>query len=81
MVQYEIATGQRKVLAFLRDGLEQASDWVPGGTYGVKLSADGSTLYVNFNGHAADRIRPSKMKANGFGFTAFAAIHIPSSER
>jgi hypothetical protein len=36
---------------------------------------------VNFNGHARDDIRPAKMKPNGFGLTAFAAIHIPAGER
>jgi len=56
-------------------------DYVPGGTYGMKLSADGSTIYVNFNGHPADLIRPANMKPIGFGLTAFAAIHIPASER
>jgi hypothetical protein len=36
---------------------------------------------VNFNGHPADAIRPEKMKPIGFGLTAFAVIHIPTSER
>ncbi|MBI3461527.1 MAG: hypothetical protein HY000_00485 [Planctomycetes bacterium] len=45
------------------------------------MSADGSTLYVNFNGHAADSIRPAHMCPNGFGLCAFAAIHIPEGAR
>jgi hypothetical protein len=81
VVQYEIATGQRKVLAFLRAPIEKRLGYVPAGAYGIKLSADGGTLYVNFNGHARDDLRPAQMKANGFGLTAFAAIHIPASER
>lgn len=81
VVQYEIATGQRKVIAFLRDAFEKQYDYAPAGTYGVKMSADGSTLYVNFNGHAGDSIRPKEMSPIGFGLTAFAAIHIPASER
>lgn len=81
VVQYEIATGTRKVLAFLAPVFEKQLHYVPGGTYGVKLSADGGTLYVNFNGHAADAIRPPHMKPNGFGLCSFAAIHIPASER
>jgi hypothetical protein len=81
VIQYRIATGERKVLAFLRAAFEKELNYVPGGTYGVKLSADGSTLYVNLNGHAADAVRPAKMPASGFGLTAFAAIHIPESER
>lgn len=81
VVQYEIATGRRKVLAFLAETMERKLGYVPGGTYGAKLSADGSTLYVNFNGHAADAQRPEKMRPIGFGLCGFAAIHIPRSER
>ncbi len=81
VMQYEIATGRRKVLAFLADVCEKECDYVPGGTYGLKLSADGSTIYVNLNGHASDSVRPASMKTKGFGLCAFAAIHIPESER
>lgn len=81
VLQYEIATGRRKVLAFLAKAIERETGYVPAGTYGMKVSADGGTLYVNFNGHAADRIRPSHQKPNGFGLCAFAAIQIPASER
>jgi hypothetical protein len=81
VIQYEIATGKRTVLAFLAPAFEKEYDYVPAGTYGVKLSADGSTLYVNFNGHAGDRVRPANMKPNGFGLCGFAAIHIPKAER
>jgi sugar lactone lactonase YvrE len=81
VIQYNIATGHRKVLAFLAPAFERAHDFVPAGTYGMKLSGDGATIYVNFNGHAADRIRSATMKPIGFGLPAFAAIHIPPSER
>jgi sugar lactone lactonase YvrE len=81
VLQYEIATGRHKVLAFLAAAFPSECDYVPAGTYGMKVSADGGTLYVNFNGHAGDRVRPAHMKPNGFGLCAFAAIHIPKSER
>ena len=81
VVQYEIATGRRKVLAFLAAAFEKEYDYVPAGTYGMKLSADGTTLYVNFNGHAGDKTRPRAMKPNGFGLCAFAAAHITKGER
>ncbi len=81
VVQYEIKTGTQKVIAFLAPSVERELQYVPSGSYGVKMSADGGTLYVNFNGHAADTIRPEKMRPNGFGLCAFAAIHIPDSER
>lgn len=81
VVQYNVATGQRKVLAFLRPYFEKQFGYVPAGSYGVKLSADGSTLYANLNGHTRDDLRPEKMTASGFGHSSFVAIHIPESER
>jgi hypothetical protein len=82
VVQYEIATGKRKVIAFLRDALQEKARYTPGGSYGVKLSADGSTLYANLNGHATDpAVRHPKMRENSFGLTGFVAIHIPEEER
>jgi len=78
VVQYNIATGQFKVLAFLREGIEKATGYTPAGTYGMKVSADGSTLYVDFNGQPKDGV---KGHGKAFGLTAFAAIHIPAEER
>ncbi len=81
VVQYEIATGRRKVLAFLAAAFDEHYDYVPGGTYGVKLSPDGGTLYVNFNGHTSAAVRPKHLRTDGFGLPSFAAIRIPQSER
>ncbi len=81
VVQFEIATNRRKVIAFLAEEIRDVYEYVPAGTYGIKMSADGGTLYVNFNGHAADRIRPVSMRPIGFGLCSCAAIHIPESER
>jgi hypothetical protein len=81
VVQYEITTGQRKVIAFLAETFERQHRYVPGGTYGIKLSRDGGTLFINFNGHAAEELRTSAMRPIGFGLCSFAAVHIPKSER
>lgn len=81
VIQYDVAADRRKVIAFLAPVFDRQHNYVPAGTYGIDLSADGSTLYVNFNGHPSDTIRPAKMKPIGFGLTAFVAIHIPASER
>jgi len=81
VMQYNIATKQRKVIAFLKDGMEKTTGYSPAGTYGVKISPDGSTLYVGFNGNVVDAaVRPTR-HAKGFGLTSLAAIHIPASER
>jgi len=81
VVQYEIASGVRKVIAFLAPTLKERIDYVPGGTYGMKLTPDGGTIYVNFNGHPGDVTRPSKMRPIGFGLTSFAVIQVPKEER
>lgn len=81
VIQYDIQKKTRKVLAFLGPAMEKEFGYVPGGTYGVKISQDDSTLYVNFNGHLGDALRPAKQRPIGFGLCSFAAIHIPESER
>ncbi|MEO6845631.1 MAG: hypothetical protein ABI443_00110 [Chthoniobacterales bacterium] len=80
LVQYNIATGERKVIAFLRDVIAQATGYAPSGTFGAKISADGSTVYINFNGDLPKGQNTTK-HSEGFGLTGFTAIHIPASER
>jgi outer membrane protein assembly factor BamB len=81
VVQYELATGKRKVLAFLREPIERKHGVILSGSYGVKLSADGGTLYANLNGDARDDLRPETDKLDGFGLTSFVAMEIPEEER
>lgn len=76
IVRFEVATGKRTVLAFLGPYCEKTFGYVPGGTYGMKVSADGKTLYVNFNGHATEQYSPPNIKTKGFGLNSFAAIHL-----
>lgn len=67
-------------------------DWPPqlngarGGTAtlgpGASLNVPGGVAEARGRaGSAAFHIRPSTMRPNGFGLCAFAAIHIPPSER
>ena len=79
IVRYERATGRQTIVAFLAPYAEKHLGYVPGGTYGMKLSADGRTIYVNFNGHVVDDLKPAAIKkmTPGFGCTGFAAIHLP----
>jgi len=80
IIQYDIEKGTQKALAFLYEPMNKAFNYAPGGTYGMKITADGSTIYVGLNGSPSDSIRPEGLGA-GFGLTSFAAIHIPESER
>lgn len=84
VIQYDITTRQQKALAFLSEPMTKAFNYSPGGTYGVKISNDGSTLYVGLNGSPSDSslstpkgIRQEK----GFGLTSLACIYIPAQER
>lgn len=80
VIQYNIETGQQKALAYLYEPMNNRFNYAPGGTYGMKISNDGSTLYVGLNGSPSDSLRPEGL-GPGFGLTSFAIIHIPASER
>jgi hypothetical protein len=80
VIQYNVATGIQKVLAFLSEPMTKAFNYAPGGTYGVKISKDGSRLYVGLNGSPPDALRPKGL-GRGFGLTSFAVIYIPAKER
>jgi hypothetical protein len=74
VVQYEIATGRRKVLAFLQQPLLERLKWQIGGTYNLQIDPKGETLYCTFNGAAPGN-------RSSFGQPAVVVIHIPASER
>jgi hypothetical protein len=80
VVQFDIQTRQRKVVAFLEQYYETKYNYHFWGSFSVVASPDGSTLFVSINGGIA--------KSDGtpaiFGKTtgpALLAIHIPASER
>ena len=75
VVQYEIATGKRKVLAFLRDPLQQKfGGFMIGGTYNLQIDPSGERLYITFNGAPAGA-------RSAFGRPVVTVLHIPQSER
>jgi hypothetical protein len=74
VVQYEIATGRRKAIAFLQQPLLDQLKWQIGGTYNLQLDSKGETLYCTFNGS-----QPGARSA--FGVPAAVMVHIPPSER
>lgn len=80
VIQYNIQTGQQKAIAFLYEPMNTAWKYAPGGTYGMKVSQDGSKLYIGLNGAPSDEIRPKELH-QGFGLTSFAIINIPVTER
>lgn len=84
VVQYNIAKNQRKVIGFLGDEIENRTKHVLGSVFGLKMSADGSTLFAHTNGLSYPGDKPATEAERGkVGWTtvSFVAIHIPKSER
>ncbi len=78
VVQYNIKTGKKKVIAFLFPYFYKKYGYIPSGTFCIKLNDTGDKLFILFNGTF------TKYKSNGgdiFGDPSVMVIHIPESER
>lgn len=78
VVQYDIKTGKRKVLAFLHPFYKDKYGFMPMGTFGTALSPEGDKLYVTWHGRRGPVSTKWKMM---FDTCALTVIHIPESER
>ncbi len=79
IVQYEIASGRRKVLAFLNQPLRNRLEYHIGGTYNLAVSPSGDRLFFTFNG--APLAAAGSKKQPTFGLPSLVVLHIPESER
>lgn len=73
VVQYDLKTKTRKVLAFLHPYYKTKYDAIPVGTYSLDIDAKGDKLYTTWN---VDR-----GIARHWDCCALTVIHIPDSER
>lgn len=80
VVQYDTETRSRKVLAFLDPVFGPRHDYRFGGTFGVDVSPDGSTLYIPLNGNRTGATK-SRKRDQAFGLPSLLAVHVPASER
>jgi hypothetical protein len=78
VVQYNVKTAERKVLAFLFPYFYEKYGYITGGTYSVKLDEKGEKLFVTFNGAFAEFNSES---SDIFGDPSVMVINIPESER
>jgi hypothetical protein len=78
IVQYDIAAKRHKVIAFLNPAMREQFKYNIGGSYNIKLSADGATLYCTFNGAP---LEPGARKEVAFGRPCLVVVHIPREER
>ncbi len=72
IVQYDIKTGQKKVIAFLHPYYQEKYGLSMQGTYGSAVDPAGDKLYVTFNVNRGTR---------AWDCCGLAVIHIPASER
>lgn len=78
VVQYNTQTQEKKILCFLHPAIQKATGYVPIGSFGSALSADGSKLFVTWNG--AHDLTGEERKVP-FRSVAMTMIEIPESER
>jgi hypothetical protein len=75
VVQIDLRTNRRKVIAFLNEFIRRRKGYNLGGTYGMALGDDGGRLFINFNG------APVEKKRNDFGLCVAMIVGIPEAER
>lgn len=72
VVQFNVKTGRKKVIAFLHPFYEEKYGFIPKGTYSTALSSDGSQLFVTWNVSRGTR---------AWDCCGLTVIHIPEEER
>lgn len=78
IVQYDVKTGSKKVIAWLADYYwEKYGYWI-GGTYGMEISNDGSCLVICMNGAFVTR---DDENGSPYGNPSLFVVHIPEEER
>ncbi len=78
LVQYDVKTRQRKVIAFLHPFYFKKYDYVPSGVFGTAVSPAGDKVYITWNGARGAESLDKKVRWNT---CAFMIVHIPESER
>jgi hypothetical protein len=74
VVQYDLQTGQKKVIAFLHPLLKEKFGYTPIGTFSSAVSETGDKVYITWNGYREGA-------ASKWDVCALTVIHIPASER
>lgn len=78
LVQYDLETGTRKVVAFLADYCEKRYGFIPMGSYCSAVSGDGTRVYVTWMGNRGGADERGRIR---FNTCALTVIHLPESER
>jgi hypothetical protein len=73
VVQFDVRTLRRKVIAFLNPFCSRRYGYIPEGTFSLALDARGERLFVTWNGR--------REGSDGWDVAALTVIHIPANER
>ena len=77
VVQFDVKTRAKKIIAFLHPFYHDTYGYVPLGTFSSAVSPEGDKLYVTWNGTRSGPVRGRLT----FDTVALTVIHIPESER
>ncbi|MFP4058472.1 MAG: hypothetical protein ACLF0G_16515 [Candidatus Brocadiia bacterium] len=77
VVQFDVGTGRKKVIAFLHPFLKDRYGYTPLGTFGSAVDPQGDKLYITWNGNLGGRRRDRLT----WDACALTVVHIPQSER
>ena len=77
VVQFDLKTRKKKVIAFLHPFYQKKYGYTPLGTFGSAIDEKGEKLYVTWNGNRGGAVRGRL----DFDTCALMVIHIPESER
>ncbi|QDU97194.1 hypothetical protein [Lignipirellula cremea] len=72
VVQFDLKTGKKKVIAFLHPFYEEKYGFICKGTYSTDVSDDGSQLFITYNVSRGTR---------AWDCCGLVVVHIPESER
>jgi hypothetical protein len=72
LVQFDVRTGNKKVIAFFHPFYQQKYGFTPKGTYSTAVSSEGDKVFVTWNVSRGTR---------AWDCCALAVVHIPLSER
>jgi hypothetical protein len=78
VVQFDVKTRTRKVIAFLHPFYQNKYGYVPLGTFSSAVSPEGDKLYITMNGNRLGRDERGRAL---FDTVALMVVHIPPSER
>lgn len=77
IVQFDVKTRTKKIIAFLHPFYRDKYGYTPLGTFSSALSSDGAMLFITWNGNRSGPVRGRLP----WDTVALTVVHIPESER